>query len=88
MARELKTRTLTALYNERPAWLSFPHRKLDVAVAATYGYPADLMDAQILERLPALNLARAALGAETANAGAMATKREKPQRAKEPDEFV
>ena len=38
----LKTRTLTNLYNERPAWLDHPHRDLDAAVAASYGWPADI----------------------------------------------
>ncbi len=58
-AAKLKERTLTKLYNERPAWLDFAHQKLDAAVAAAYGWPADLTDEQILERLLALNLARA-----------------------------
>ena len=57
--RRLKDRTLTKLYNERPAWLDTAHRKLDAAVAAAYGLPADLADEQILERLLALNLERA-----------------------------
>ena len=35
------------------------HRRLDAAVFAAYGWPADLGDEQILERLLALNLARA-----------------------------
>ena len=35
------------------------HKKLDAAVAAAYGWPADLSDEQILERLLALNLERA-----------------------------
>ena len=59
-AAKLKKRTLTNLYNERPAWLDFAHKKLDAAVAAAYGWPADLTDEQILERLLALNLERAA----------------------------
>ncbi len=59
-AAKLKKRTLTNLYNERPAWLDLAHRKLDEAVAAAYGWPADLTDDQILERLLALNLERAA----------------------------
>ena len=59
-ARELKKRTLTNLYNERPTWLALAHRRLDEAVAAAYGWPADLSDEQILERLLALNLERAA----------------------------
>jgi type II restriction/modification system DNA methylase subunit YeeA len=56
----LKKRTLTNLYNERPAWLDAAHRDLDAAVAAAYGWPADLTDEQILERLFALNQQRAA----------------------------
>ncbi len=59
-AARLKKRTLTNLYNERPAWLDLAHKKLDAAVAAAYGWPADLTDEQILERLLALNLERAA----------------------------
>ena len=58
----LKKRTLTNLYNERPAWLDMAHRKLDQAVAAAYGWPADLTDDEILERLFALNQERAAAG--------------------------
>jgi type II restriction/modification system DNA methylase subunit YeeA len=58
----LKKRTLTNLYNERPAWLDMAHRRLDAAVAAAYGWPADLTDEQVLERLFALNQARAAAG--------------------------
>jgi hypothetical protein len=59
-AGKLKLRTLTKLYNERPAWLDLAHKKLDAAVAAAYGFPADLSDEQILDRLLALNLERAA----------------------------
>jgi hypothetical protein len=58
-ATKLKKRTLTNLYNERPAWLDLAHKKLDAAVTAAYGWPADLSDEQILERLLALNLERA-----------------------------
>jgi len=57
--KELKKRTLTNLYNQRPTWLDLAHRKLDEAVFAAYGWPADLSDEEILERLLALNLARA-----------------------------
>lgn len=57
---ELKKRTLTNLYNERPTWLAMAHRKLDQAVFDAYGWPHDLSDEQILERLLVLNLARAA----------------------------
>lgn len=56
----LKKRTLTNLYNERPAWLDMAHKDLDAAVAAAYGWPADLSDDEILERLFKLNQERAA----------------------------
>ena len=53
-----ETRTLTNLYNERPTWLDLAHRRLDEAVFAVYGWPADLSDEAILERLLQLNLER------------------------------
>lgn len=56
---ELKKRTLTNLYNARPTWLDLAHQRLDAAVFAAYGWPSDLSDEQILERLLALNLQRA-----------------------------
>jgi hypothetical protein len=71
-AARLKKRTLTNLYNERPAWLDLAHKKLDAAVVAAYGWVqagqanADLTDEQILERLLALNLERAAEEAKVA----------------------
>lgn len=55
----LKNRTLTKLYNERPAWLDHAHKDLDAAVAAAYGWGSDLTDEQILEKLFALNQERA-----------------------------
>ena len=58
---QLKKHTLTALYNQRPSWLDLLHRRLDSAVAAAYGWPADLGDEAILERLLALNLQRAGM---------------------------
>lgn len=66
----LKKRTLTNLYNERPAWLDMVHKELDRAVAAAYGWadwgsdPATggLPDDVILERLFKLNQERAAAG--------------------------
>jgi len=61
---QLKKRTLTNLYNERPTWLHLAHRRLDEAVAAAYGWPADLEDEEILARLLALNLERAGAGEE------------------------
>ena len=61
--KDLADRTLTKLYNARPAWLDGAHQSLDVAVAAAYGwadYSADMTDEEILKRLLALNLQRAA----------------------------
>jgi hypothetical protein len=57
---ELKKRTLTNLYNQRPTWLDIAHRNIDEAVFAAYGWSSDLTDDQILERLLDLNLERAA----------------------------
>ena len=57
---ELKKRTLTNLYNQRPTWLQLAHEKLDKAVLDAYGWPHDISDDEILERLLALNLERAA----------------------------
>ena len=59
-AAELKKRTLTNLYNARPQWLSDAHRDLDAAVAAAYGWPADISEDDALARLLELNLSRAA----------------------------
>ena len=56
---ELKKRTLTNLYNQRPTWLDLAHKRLDEAVLDAYAWPHDLTDDQILERLLALNLERA-----------------------------
>jgi hypothetical protein len=56
---ELKKKTLTNLYNQRPTWLDLAHKKLDQAVLDAYAWPHDLTDDQILERLLALNLERA-----------------------------
>ena len=61
---DLKKRTLTNLYNARPAWLDMAHKTLDKAVAAAYGwedYTPDLSDKDILHRLLALNRERGSL---------------------------
>jgi type II restriction/modification system DNA methylase subunit YeeA len=55
---DLKKRTLTNLYNARPAWLANLHADLDAAVAAAYGWPWPLSDDEILRRLFELNQAR------------------------------
>jgi type II restriction/modification system DNA methylase subunit YeeA len=62
----LKKRTLTNLYNQRPQWLADAHRDLDAAVAAAYGWPADISDEDALAELLKLNLSRA--GASSAAA--------------------
>ena len=62
---ELKKRTLNNLYNARPAWLNLAHQELDKAVAAAYDWPdytPEMPDDEILRRLLALNLQRAAAG--------------------------
>jgi len=59
--KALQKRTLTNLYNAKPAWLTMAHQQLDQAVASAYGwadYRADMPDDEILQRLLALNLAR------------------------------
>lgn len=62
-AQELKKRTLTNLYNARPAWLDHAHRALDKAVGDAYGWGEDyragtLTDDEILARLFRLNQQR------------------------------
>ena len=59
-AAMLKKRTLTNLYNERPAWLDLAHKKLDAAVFAAYGWDFSMADANLLAALLALNQERAA----------------------------
>jgi type II restriction/modification system DNA methylase subunit YeeA len=58
---DLKKRTLTNLYNQRPSWLDNAHKTLDKAVAEAYGwtdYTEAMPDEEILRRLLALNLER------------------------------
>jgi type II restriction/modification system DNA methylase subunit YeeA len=59
----LKTRTLTKLYNARPAWLDNAHKALDEAVAEAYSWGDDwragkLNEDEILSRLFKLNQER------------------------------
>ena len=61
--RELKKRTLTNLYNQKPQWLMNAHQALDAAVAAAYGWPADISDDDVLRRLLELNRSRSGGGA-------------------------
>lgn len=77
-AEQLKKRSLTNLYNERPTWLAHAHRDLDRAVVAAYGWPEALADRvqpenpdasdrkaaeeEILKRLFDLNQERAKAG--------------------------
>jgi hypothetical protein len=61
--RSSSDRTLTNLYNRRPDWLAEAHRRLDAAVFDAYGWPPGLSDDEILARLLALNLERAAVQA-------------------------
>ena len=55
---ELKKRTLTNLYNQRPQWLANAHNNLDTAVATAYGWDADISDEDALRELLELSLAR------------------------------
>lgn len=58
-AKELKKRTLTNLYNQRPTWLDLAHKKLDAAVFDAYGWPVSLSDDELLAKLLELNLTAA-----------------------------
>ena len=53
---ELKARTLTNLYNACPQWLADAHAGLDAAVAAAYGWDAEISEEDALQNLLALNL--------------------------------
>ena len=64
-AKVLKKRTLTNLYNERPAWLAMAHKSLDDAVADAYGWPRDMSDEDVLAKLFELNQSRAKAEAES-----------------------
>jgi type II restriction/modification system DNA methylase subunit YeeA len=57
----LNQRTLTNLYNKRPDWLEKAHCALDQAVLDAYSWPHDMSNDEVLARLLALNLSRAAV---------------------------
>jgi hypothetical protein len=62
-AAEIKKRTMTKLYNARPAWFVNACHDLDQAVAKAYGwddYTPAMTDEEVLRRLLALNLERTA----------------------------
>jgi hypothetical protein len=59
-ARKLAARTLTNLYNQRPAWLANAHRELDEAVFEAYDWKPSLSDEEVLAGLLELNLSAAA----------------------------
>ena len=54
--KELRSRTLTNLYNARPKWLADAHAALDAAVSAAYGWSTDVGDEEALRQLLAMNL--------------------------------
>ena len=54
-AMALKSRTLTNLYNARPQWLADAHAALDTAVAAAYGWDAEISEDEALRELLAHN---------------------------------
>ena len=56
LPRNSKKRTLTNLYNTRPQWLNDAHTNLDAAVAAAYGWDADISEDDALRELLVLNL--------------------------------
>jgi hypothetical protein len=84
-AKKLAKRTLTNLYNERPAWLAHAHAKLDAAVATAYSFDVDLTDEQILEKLLALNTERAN---DEVKSAAKQRNRKKTSRAKSEHEMI
>jgi hypothetical protein len=54
-AAKLRKRTLTNLYNEQPTWLDKAHKAINIAVADAYGWPTEVTDEQIIDRLLNLN---------------------------------
>ena len=56
----MKPRKRTLTNNARPQWLSDAHAALDAAVAAAYGWPAEITDDEALRELLDLNGGRQA----------------------------
>ena len=56
-AQELRKCTLANLYSARPQWLVDAHAALDAAVAAAYGWNAEIDEEEALAALLALNSA-------------------------------
>ena len=54
--KELRRRTLTNLYNERPQWLINAHRDLDAAVPTAYGWDKTIPDNEALRSLLEINM--------------------------------
>ncbi len=55
VGKELKSCTLTNLYNARPQWLADALAVLDFAVAAAYGWNAGISKDEALKELLTLN---------------------------------
>lgn len=89
-AATLRERTLTNLYNQSPQWLVDAHRDLDAAVAAAYGWPADISEEEALAKLLELNLSRPAAKAVNAQARSAkkSTRRKTPEQRRAEPEFL
>ena len=66
---ELKQRTLTNLYNQRPRWLADAHERWTARSPSAYGWPEDIATDDALQRLLALNLERAAAQSKSNDEG-------------------
>ena len=53
----MKARTVTDVYDARPQWLADAQAAIDGAVAAAYGWGADILEEDALGALLGLNLA-------------------------------
>jgi type II restriction/modification system DNA methylase subunit YeeA len=88
-AATLRERTLTNLYNRRPSWLVSAHRELDAAVAAAYGWSADISEEEALGKLLELNLARAPADTPAASVSSVRkARRTRPEDARREPQFT